>query len=132
VAAAALAVMAGTLWYLAIGVRKERIPSAPVEPSVLTIRDNELRIERTGRDRGTDVSWDLSEVTDIRIFRETELPPIMGPRAILSATLSPEDIIEITVVLPSGQFDDVLVRVPNEHWIGDLEKRLRGYLHLPS
>ena len=133
-AAVGSAVAVCLLWYLATGVRKARVAPPPAISSVLTVRDNTLKIERAGRDRDTDVSWDVAEIADIRLCPKPKLPVFALLGSLPLALLFPpdDDLVRISVMLPSGEVEDVLLRAPGKYWTITLEGKLRGYLRLSA
>lgn len=117
--------------YLAADARKVRVPS---EPSVLTIGDGILKIERTGHKRDVDVSWEVSEIADIRVCPTTDERIFLGVGSMLSVALFPPGggLIRISVMRPSGEVDDVVFQSPGKDWADEAEKKLRDYLGLTS
>lgn len=115
--------------YMVEAIDDARAPRQPLEPSELFVSDGELRIERTGIDRDIDVCWDLSEVSEIHLSPTIEYPFIYKLHQVIAAVFHPTDAIGFNVVSPSGDIDEVVIRVPSKHWITVLEGELRCYLH---
>lgn len=132
VAAIALIVAFLAIRYLRANVRAERTPSPPPEPSILRVQGDTVVVERTGRDRDVDVSWQLDEIADIRLCPTYDRRIILGVHSLVRAVFSPpdDDRVRISVMHPSGEVDDVVVQAPGRDWIEGMERRLRSYLNV--
>jgi hypothetical protein len=129
--AVVIAITVVMVLYAIAGVRTSRLPVPVIEPSVLKVNDDVLRIERVGKDRGTDVSWERAEIADIRLCVAAPDRVFLGIPAMLGHALSKSNnMIRVSVLLPSGDVDDVMIATPGQYWVGELEEKLRDYLGL--
>jgi hypothetical protein len=118
------------LWYAATAFHDARLPPEPLEPGVLWVKDGILKIERAGRDRDMDYSWELCEIADVRLGVAAPDRIFLSIKSLLAQTLFPDDLICISVERQSGEVDYVLVAAPGKYWPDALEARLRPHLGL--
>jgi hypothetical protein len=119
------------LWVAIARLRREaRAHGTPSEPSLLSITDGVLKIERAGPDRGMDYSWEVPEIADIRISAAAPDRIFLSPKSLLLHQLFAEEVIRVSVERQSGEIDDVLVSVSGRYWADGLENKLRTYLGL--
>jgi hypothetical protein len=119
------------LWVVIARLRREaRAPGTPLEPSVLSITGDELKIERAGPDRGMDYSWELSEIADIRLCNAAPDRIFFSLKSLVAHAVSHDELIRVSVERPSGEVDDVTVLSAGRHWTNALEERLRSYVGL--
>jgi hypothetical protein len=110
--------------------RDARMPGTPLEPSVLSITPDELKIERAGRDRGMDYSWEISEIADVRLCYTEPDRIFLGLKSVVAHAMSHDEFVRISVERRTGEVDDVIVRTTGRYWMDVLEARVRAYLGL--
>jgi hypothetical protein len=117
------------------GVRRAHTTRDPSlgGPSEIFVDERELRISRTGQDRGTDVAWDLVDIADVRICPtqpDRLLTFFFIKEALTHAFFAKDELVRVSVMDVSGQIDDVILVAPGRYWPQELEDRLRSYLGL--
>jgi len=103
-----------------------------LKPSVLSITGDGLKIERAGRDRRMDYTWQLSEIVDIRLRYERPARIFINPKSVLMHAVEDDGLIRVSVEHPSGEIDDVMVLSAGRYWTDALEAKLRAHLGLSS
>jgi hypothetical protein len=114
--------------------REAQLPARAAEPSVLSVTDRVLKIERAGPDRGMDYSWERTEIADVRICAAApdRIRMFLSLPSLLGHALFPDEVIRVSVERRSGEVDDVFVSSPGRYWIDALETRLRAHLGLAA
>jgi hypothetical protein len=126
------------LLYAMWAYRESALPPRTMEPSVLSITDGLMKIERAGRKRDMDYSWDRSEIVDVRLgaegpehFTWEKLLPFQWDKLLpFHASFPEQDFIRFSVEDTSGQVNDVMIEAPGKYWTFELEPKLRAYLGL--
>jgi hypothetical protein len=130
--AVGLAVMGGLLWYAFANLKKARIPASAPVPSVLTISDTELSILCTGPKRDIDLSWNRSEIADIRLSPAAPNLKLHQFKSLWAQVIFADDVVRISVMIPTGEVKDVYVLTSGRYWTDAMEVKLRNYLGLKS
>jgi hypothetical protein len=129
---AAILAEACLAWRAITAVRREAsAPGTPLEPAVLSLTADALKIERAGLDRGTDVSWERWEVADLRMCNAAPDRVFLGLQSLVKHALSADDVLRVSVERPSGDVNDVFVLTRGRGWADALELRVRTHLGLP-
>src|SRR5262249_13181264 len=121
-------------WFFLTRYRAVHRPRHPRQPSVLTVTEDTLKIERAGRNGDLNISWQIQEIADIRLC-----PHNNDGHFILAFMHSPihamflmrrDESVRVSVELPSGDVEDAVFAAPSGGWIQRFETRLRTYLGL--